>query len=111
MEVDDAVCDAAALTAGQDNAPGTCYGCIDTFLVLGQSAGTIAVDLKARYTGGGTCDSFADDMQVLWDNYYSVKVTEWDSSGLNTRYNNVKSDYEDPSTGYYYLFQQVGTTF
>ena len=93
VDVDDTQCDAAALAAGYNGGAGTCYGCIDSFLVLGQSSATIAANLKTRYNGGGACDSFADDMQTLWDNYYSFKVAEWDTSGLNTRYAAAKTTY------------------
>ena len=70
----DTQCDTAALHAGYSNSLNTCYGCIDSFLVLGQNPASISSDLSTRYSGGAECDTFADDMQTLWNNYYATKV-------------------------------------
>ena len=74
VDSDETECpDTATLVSGYNSGSGSCYGCLDTFKVLGQSPTTIAADLKARYPDGGACDSFADDMAILWDNFYSIK--------------------------------------
>ena len=77
--------------------------------MLGLSPSTIASDLKDRYTGGGDCDTFADDMATLWANFYSIKETQ--ISPVEGRLTAATPLYNDPSTGYYVLVGEVGDAF
>lgn len=84
---------------------------MDTFSVFKGLSANIFTDLNSRYTGDSECTDFATHMQALWDNYYSFKVTEWDTNGINSRMATAKADLETPTTGYSDLVGDVGTAF
>ena len=74
VDVDDTQCSSQAIITQGAASGGACYGCIDSFKVLGVISGTIATDLNTRYTGGhADCGTFATDMATLWTNYYAIK--------------------------------------
>lgn len=84
-KVDDTECSTSANIQSSGN---SCAGCIDSNSVLTVSdgdSGDPAADLKARYNGGGACDTWADEMDNVWTNYYSVKNGAM--GGISTRTN------------------------
>ena len=103
--------DQATIQAGYNTGSGTCYGCVDSFLALQVISATIVADIGTRYPGGGDCSTFANDLAALYTNYYSIKVTQWDTNNINSRLAALKTRYETATTGFYDRVGTVGTTF
>ena len=74
--------------------------------VIDGAGADVQVTLMTRYNGGGDCDTFAGEMKNVWDNFYSVKDTQW-NGGINSRLSTADSSvstYSSSVTG-------VGTQF
>ena len=88
---------------------GTCFGCMGSQSILPISDGGagVAVDLKARYTGGGACDTWADEMQNVYDNFYGVKETQFVTNNVLSRGATALLSVSDYTTA----VTTVGNTF
>ena len=98
-----------ANTADDNPSVTACTGCMDAQVVLGlfESGSGTATELKERYAGGGACNTWADEMQNVWDNYYGVKETNYVTSNINSRIATADSDVDSYKTA----LQNMGTTF
>jgi hypothetical protein len=99
-----------ANTADDNPAAAACTGCMDAQVVLElfENGGSgAASELKERYASGGACNTWADEMQNVWDNYYGVKETNYVTSNINSRISTADSDVDSYKTA----LQNMGTTF
>ena len=78
-----------------------------SILQLIDATATISTTLKSRYSGGGACDTWADEMQNVFDNFYSKKRQEWVTGGINSRLSTADSSVSTYSAS----VTSVGTQF
>ena len=76
-------------------------------LLVSDGDGGIVSDLTTRYSGGGDCTTWANDMKDVYDNYYSIKEDKYASSGIMSRITSTRSDIDDYKTA----VQNVGDAF
>lgn len=74
-------------------------------LAVSGSEAQIQTDLKARYSGGGDCDTWADQMSYVYTNFYDVKDTNF--GALSTRVSTAASSVST----YQGQISNMGSTF
>lgn len=78
--------------------------------VIDGAGSDVATILKARYSGGGDCDTWADEMKNVWDNFYSIKDTQFNTNGINGRLSTADSSVSTYSASVTSVGSQFDTT-